>query len=1091
MTLTSGMTNLGLELLAKSQTGKKIYFTRMKIGNGILSEDRNFAELTDLISVVDSLNIKASEIIEIEDEENCVGLKVSSTAIQKDHDYYFREIGLFAIDPDTEDEILYAYINKGDNPTYIPATTNSVAIQELATMIVAIGNEDNIIVNCDAELKVIEQIEGNGGYSLFDTVIKDHVLSFEESEGFALQGTFVYKDGIAGERWGYPDFIAQCIKEKQEAEPQRMTLGNSTIMCYVHSNGHIYYDISDKEAVDAFFNTMGAAWFYGVDEENERVFLPRNIYFFKSATSNPGQYNAPQLPSLAHSHILTIGSGGSHSHSVTIGYGGSHTHTRGSMNITGTGILSSTRLSKLVAAGTINASGKYYSNFYSGAFYMSNTGLKFPDVGDSYQGSNGGLVSFDASRSWTGSTSSSGSHNHSATVNSNGSHTHESTLSSTNAAGNYSGTTVQPPSVNGLLYIVVGNVRQKSAVVINTELQNAIAMIQARQALAQTYINETKTDAIDDINSVKDSALSDIETAGNEQITLINSDLNSASNYVLEAQRQAQIAEEFANLAVAGQMQTDWNQEDTNAIDYIKNKPNCDWDNITYKENEQILKNKSISASDNTITNLPFNSLAEGVVLTNINRNNATNDTLATSSAILNAINDLPVASKTITDNLSNLDNLSDEKLPTALAVYNAIKNSSNAGGLNISGDNGIEIDTVLNTDVNVTSSNFNLTITSSYTGTQQNTGTKTYNFIYKEYDNNGVNDYGWFDENNEIVNLIDYYLSVVGEPSVDDTISLQYVTTSSSVISADVADVALTGSYNDLVQKPIWGNGLTPTINLITTANAEISNEELTITCTYSGTQSSEGTVSYYFNYDSENWLDENENIVNLADYDLVVTGTPNEGDIISLTYTTVSQLSVSTNISIPTKLSEFNDDLGNNPTHTHNQYLTSHQDISGKANDNAVVHLSGTETITGSKTFSGSVSLGSSATATTQAITDNDTSIATTAFARTLSTHQPITTLSSGTITLTSGVSLYKIALTAATTFTFNLSGTSASSSVAYTFELCIVMSTVYSLTFPSSVTWQNGEAPDMSSTGTYFLAFRTLDGGTTWLGNLQGKW
>lgn len=36
-----------------------------------------------------------------------------------------------------------------------------------------------------------------------------------------------------------------------------------------------------------------------------------------------------------------------------------------------------------------------------------------------------------------------------------------------------------------------------------------------------------------------------------------------------------------------------------------------------------------------------------------------------------------------------------------------------------------------------------------------------------------------------------------------------------------------------------------------------------------------------------------------------------------------------------VPTKLSEFTDDLsvGKNPTHTHNQYLTEHQDISGKA--------------------------------------------------------------------------------------------------------------------------------------------------------------
>lgn len=50
--------------------------------------------------------------------------------------------------------------------------------------------------------------------------------------------------------------------------------------------------------------------------------------------------------------------------------------------------------------------------------------------------------------------------------------------------------------------------------------------------------------------------------------------------------------------------------------------------------------------------------------------------------------------------------------------------------------------------------------------------------------------------------------------------------------------------------------------------------------------------------------------------------------------------------------------------------------------AEDDVVVHKAETETITGNKTFTGTVSLGSKATATTPATTDNDTSVATTAF-------------------------------------------------------------------------------------------------------------
>ena len=94
------------------------------------------------------------------------------------------------------------------------------------------------------------------------------------------------------------------------------------------------------------------------------------------------------------------------------------------------------------------------------------------------------------------------------------------------------------------------------------------------------------------------------------------------------------------------------------------------------------------------------------------------------------------------------------------------------------------------------------------------------------------------------------------------------------------------------------------------------------------------------------------------------------------------------------------------------------------------------------------------------------------------------------SGALSLADGISLYKITPTGATTISFGGS-TSATSSKAYTFELMLDMSsTAYAITWPT-VTWQDNEAPDLSEAGIYFFAFRTVDGGTTWLGNLQGKW
>ena len=117
---------------------------------------------------------------------------------------------------------------------------------------------------------------GGTGLQMFDTILKDHVLTYEESKGLALQGTYVYKDALAGSRYGYPDFYAKVIEEYNEAT-ETETVNGVTVK--VHSNGHKFYDIANKSAIDDFFNTIGSAWFYGVDTENERIFLPRDKYF--------------------------------------------------------------------------------------------------------------------------------------------------------------------------------------------------------------------------------------------------------------------------------------------------------------------------------------------------------------------------------------------------------------------------------------------------------------------------------------------------------------------------------------------------------------------------------------------------------------------------------------------------------------------------------------------------------------------------------------------------------------------------------------------------------------------------------------------
>lgn len=141
---------------------------------------------------------------------------------------------------------------------------------------------------------------GISTFQLFDTVLKDHILTYEESKGWALQGTYVYKEAVAGSRYGYPDFYAKCLEEYNEATNTE-TVNDVTVK--VHSNGHKFFDIANKDSIDEIYNSSGMAWYYGIDTENERIFLPRNNWFEQASTSDVGQSVEAGLPN--HNHTIT------------------------------------------------------------------------------------------------------------------------------------------------------------------------------------------------------------------------------------------------------------------------------------------------------------------------------------------------------------------------------------------------------------------------------------------------------------------------------------------------------------------------------------------------------------------------------------------------------------------------------------------------------------------------------------------------------------------------------------------------------------------------------------------------------------------
>lgn len=145
------ITKQGALLAAKTLQGKKIEFDHAEIGSGNLSG--NAVDKTSLTTKVLECPIQKVKITE--DTQAKVSFIFKNTDAKSA--FYFREIGLFAIDPDTKAKVLYAYTNAGTTAEYI---NNSIAekIEKHITINVIVDNASNVTITLDSsEIYVTEK----------------------------------------------------------------------------------------------------------------------------------------------------------------------------------------------------------------------------------------------------------------------------------------------------------------------------------------------------------------------------------------------------------------------------------------------------------------------------------------------------------------------------------------------------------------------------------------------------------------------------------------------------------------------------------------------------------------------------------------------------------------------------------------------------------------------------------------------------------------------------------------------------------------------------------------------------------------------
>lgn len=191
----------------------------------------------------------------------------------------------------------------------------------------------------------------------------------------------------------------------------------------IYPVGYVYISTESTSPADLF----GIGTWEPLNEG--RVLIGANSTYTAGSKGGEASHTLTVNEMPSHNHSASTGSSGAHTPTGTIGSNGSHTHTRGTMNITGEQNIAwgdSSAAGAIINYNTVKSGSALYAkknNSYSGWTKATETDWSNSRHYDT--------IVFDASRNWTGSTSSSGSHTHSLSMNSVGNHSHSVTVNNT------------------------------------------------------------------------------------------------------------------------------------------------------------------------------------------------------------------------------------------------------------------------------------------------------------------------------------------------------------------------------------------------------------------------------------------------------------------------------------------------------------------------------------------------------------------------------------------------------------------------------------------------------------------------------------
>lgn len=265
----SGLTKKGRLYLAKIQAAEEpIQFTKIKFGDGKLSEHENPADLVDI------KNIKVEKsILNKEQKEDAVILTTIIDNVGLVEGYFPRETGIYVQDEDQE--VLYFYMNDGDETSWLPPEVDGPHKMEMKINLIS-SNTGSVLVHNDGKDLYItkDYLESNytqkGNFNGTAQDIEDRVVAAVGKE----DGKFPLTESVAGNIYYFPGNkkFYYCLK----SQTSRVSVPNADF-----EELSIYQNRKKLENLDRNFLYKIDRW----SPKDEDELIKTGIFQIKGTTS--------------------------------------------------------------------------------------------------------------------------------------------------------------------------------------------------------------------------------------------------------------------------------------------------------------------------------------------------------------------------------------------------------------------------------------------------------------------------------------------------------------------------------------------------------------------------------------------------------------------------------------------------------------------------------------------------------------------------------------------------------------------------------------------------------------------------------------